>query len=76
MGQLLLHTRPEHNKPDARNQKSYGDRCRDLRRFLFINGCFDGTEFRYFLLLVIIETRVDQSNDTQDQEDHSENDDQ
>ncbi len=71
---LLLHSRPEHNKPYADNQECYGN-CRwDLRGFLFVHGCFDRTEFRDFLSLMVVETGVDESNDTQDNEDDSDND--
>ena len=76
MGQLLLHARAEQNKPDACNQKRNRDCRRDLNGFLFVHGCFEGTKFRHFFLLMIVETRVDQSNDTQNQKNHSENDDQ
>src|SRR5882762_1424179 len=72
---LLLHARPENNKPYAGYQESYRDRCRDLRGFLLVHGCFDGAEFCHFFLLVIVEIRVDESNYSKNQEDDSENDD-
>ena len=59
MAKLLLHARPENNESYAGYQESYRDRCRDLRGFLFIHGCFDGTEFGHFFLLVIVEIGVD-----------------
>src|SRR5260370_16526620 len=72
---LLLHARPEHHKPYAVYQESDRNRCRNLRRFLFGHGCFDGAEFHHFFLLMIAEIRVDESNYAQNQEDDSENDD-
>src|SRR5260370_304413 len=72
---LLLHARPEHNKPYAGYQESDRDRCRDLHGFFFVHGCFDGAEFRYFFLLVIVEIGVNESNHTKNQQDNSENDD-
>jgi len=71
---LVLESRPEHYKPYADNQQSYGDCRRDLCGFLFVHGCFDGTEFRDFLLLMVVETGVHESDDTQDKEDDSNND--
>ncbi len=71
---LVLESRPEHYKPYADNQECYGN-CRwDLRGFLFVHGCFDRTEFRDFLSLMVVETGVDESDDTQDKEDDSDND--
>src|SRR5260370_8483386 len=72
---LLLHARPEHHKPYAVYQESDRNRCRNLARFLFVHGCFDGAEFHHFFVLMIAEIRVDESNYAQNQEDDSENDD-
>ena len=71
---LVLESRPEHYKPYADNQECYGNCRRDLRGFHVVHGHFDGAKFRYLFLLVIIETRVDKSDDTQDKEDDSDND--
>ncbi len=46
----------------------------DLGSFLFVQGCFVRTEFRYFLLLVIGESGVNESNHTKDKKNDSEND--
>src|SRR5207302_6506145 len=72
---LLLTAQPQHHQRYAAYQESYRDRCRDLRSFLFVHGCFDGTDLGYFFLLVIVEIRMDESNHAQNKENDSENDD-
>src|SRR5258708_26506688 len=72
---LLLHARSKYHKPYAGYQQRYRDRRRDLQRFVFVYGWFDGTDFGHFFLLVVVENRVDESNHTEDQEDDSDDDD-
>src|SRR6266852_5166837 len=74
MARQLLHAWAEHYKPYADDQQCYGDRGRDLRSLLFVNGRFDGADFRYLFLLVIVETGVDEANHTQDEKNDSEDD--
>jgi len=62
---LQLPARPDHNKDYADRQQADGNRYRDLGSFLFVHSCFDGTEFRYFFSLVIVETRMDESKHAQ-----------
>ena len=73
---LLLHARPENDKPNPGYQESYRERCRDLCGFFFVHSCFDGTEFGHFFLLVVVEIGMDQSNHTQNHKDDSESSDQ
>jgi hypothetical protein len=75
MQKLALHTRAEHDKQDARDQRSYRDCSRDLRGFFLVHRGFDGTEFCHFLLLVVVEIGVDKSNHSENQQDDSEKDD-
>src|SRR5260370_42691651 len=72
---LLLHARSKYHKSYSGHQKRYRDRGRNLQGFLFVYGCFDGTDLGHFFLLVVVENRMDEPNHTQDQEDDSENDD-
>src|SRR5713226_451045 len=72
---LLFYARPEENKPDACNQESDRNRSRDLRGLLFVNGCFHGSKFHHFFLLVIAEAGVYESNYTESQENDSQYDD-
>jgi hypothetical protein len=47
----------------------------DLRRLLFIHGCFDWADFRDFFLLVIVERGMNEADHTEDQKENSEDDD-
>jgi len=71
-GGLLFRARSDNYQDYADSQNNDRYRGRDLRGFLFIHGCFEGTNFCYFFFLVVIETWVDESNHTQNHKDDSE----
>lgn len=72
---LLLDAWPEQDQCYAGHKERYRYGWRDLCRLLFIHRCFDGADFCHLFLLVISESRMDESNHSQNKKDDSQDDD-
>jgi hypothetical protein len=68
---LFIRARSGYNQYYADSENNDRYRGRHLRGFLFIHGGLEGANFCHFFPLVVVETWVDKSNHTQNQEDDS-----